>query len=72
MNEYRIVERGVMGFSNTWTIKAKSLTSAKRQASIKQTCVNTCLYIYEEVAGELINIATRGPLERADSKWETA
>jgi hypothetical protein len=73
MNEYHITEVDPYGFTDTWNIKAKNLTSAKRQASRAQVYINTTLSIYlidTECPDCLIPIATKGPVERIDSKWE--
>ena len=43
MNEYHITETDPSGFTDYWDIKAKNLTSAKRQASRAQGYIHTTL-----------------------------
>lgn len=73
MNEYHITEADPSGFTDYWDIKAKNLTSAKRQASRAQGYMHTTLSIYlrdKECPDCLIPMSTKGPINRMDSKWE--
>ena len=71
MNTYHITETEPCGFSTTWQIEAKDLTSAKRQATRTQGYINTDLLIEIECGGDntLIPMSQKGPIER-ESKWE--
>ena len=71
MNTYHITETERDGFATTWQIKAKNLTSAKRQATKTQGYINTNLSIEMECEqfNVLIPMSRKGPINR-DSKWE--
>jgi hypothetical protein len=71
MNIYHITEIEPCGFSTTWQLEAKDLTSAKRQATRSQGYINTDLLIEMEYGeyNTLIPMSRKGPIERA-SKWE--
>ena len=65
MNEYHITETDPFGFTDDWDIKAKTLTSAKRQASRAQGFIHTTLSIYlidKECADCLIPMFTKRPI----------
>ena len=73
MEEYHITEVDPFGFTDTWNVKAKNLTSAKRQASRAQGYIHTTLsiyLIYKECPECLIPMSKKGPINRMDSKWE--
>lgn len=69
MAAYVIQEKETSGFGTEWNITAKSLTSAKRQASRLQKYINTTLRVYEIYNGRCVPVAEKGPLEREGSKW---
>lgn len=73
MNTYHITEQDPSGFTDTWDVKAKNLTSAKKQASRAQGYIHTILSIYlrdAEFHDVLIPMSVKGPVEQIDSKWE--
>ena len=69
MKDYEIREACQNGFADIWRIKAKNLTSAKRQASRLQVHCNTILSVYELVDNECLIVASKGPLNWVGSKW---
>ena len=59
---YEIREVDSMGFANVWTIQAKSLRSAKRQATLKRIYSNTTLSIYRVYKTGNDCVAMRDPI----------
>jgi hypothetical protein len=73
MDTYHITEVDPSGFTDYWDIKAKNLTSAKRQASRNQGYIHTTLSIYlrdKEHPDVLILMSKKGPINQINSKWE--
>ena len=73
MNTYHITEVDPSGFTDYWDIKAKNLTSAKRQASRAQGYIHTTLSIYlrdHEHSDVLIPMSKKGSIKQTSSKWE--
>lgn len=67
---YKITETNYKtGFKKTWQVKAKTLNSAKRQATMSRTHTNTNLNIYKMHDNDVTELmAMKGPILYTDDQ----